>query len=271
MLGDRVEDALRARIDDATCGAPESLAAAMRHAALEGGARLRPRVCIAVALALGDPAPWLTDAAACSVELIHAASLAHDDLPCFDDSDLRRGRPSLHRLFGVPVALLAGDALIVLAFQVLGREAERASRQIGALVCNLAQGAGVPRGIAAGQAAEMSSGKSPLRLRKTAALFEAATAAGAIAAGRDPVPWMAMGRLLGEAFQVADDVRDVMGAEDIGKPAGRDLALGRPNMALALGLNRAQAQVKELQRAAIEAIPAGARHDPLTQLLGTCV
>ena len=124
MLGDRVEDALRARIDDATCGAPESLAAAMRHAALEGGARLRPRVCIAVALALGDPAPWLTDAAACSVELIHAASLAHDDLPCFDDSDLRRGRPSLHRLFGVPVALLAGDALIVLAFQVLGREAE---------------------------------------------------------------------------------------------------------------------------------------------------
>jgi len=271
MLQDRVEDVLRARVEDATRDAPEPLAAAMRHAVLEGGSRLRPRVCVAVALALGDPSPWLTDAAACSLELIHAASLAHDDLPCFDDADLRRGRPSLHRSFGVPVALLAGDALIVMAFEVLARETPRAPRQVGALVSNLARGSGVPHGIAAGQAAELSSNDPCLRMRKTSALFECAAAAGAIAAGTDPAPWTAMGRLFGEAFQVADDVHDVRGGLDLGKPSGRDSALGRPNVAISLGLDRAQAQVKVLHRAAMEAIPPGARRDRLAEILDACV
>src|SRR5215475_13888796 len=118
----RIERALRqsmGRADVAAC--PPRLAAAMRHAVFPGGARIRPRLCLAVAHACGDDEPAVAYRAAASIELIHCASLVHDDLPCFDDADIRRGRPSVHKAFGERLAVLAGDGLIVLAFEALGR------------------------------------------------------------------------------------------------------------------------------------------------------
>src|SRR5215470_14101640 len=120
----RIERALRTAIGRADAVAcPPKLAAAMRHAVFPGGARVRPRLCLAVAAACGDDDPDLSDAAAASIELLHCASLVHDDLPCFDDAITRRGRPSVHKAFGEPLAVLAGDALIVLAFQTMARAA----------------------------------------------------------------------------------------------------------------------------------------------------
>jgi geranylgeranyl diphosphate synthase type II len=130
----RIEHALDAVLTPGeAAGHPLRLAAAMRHAVFPGGARIRPTLCLAVAAACGDDHPALADAAAAAVELMHCASLVHDDLPCFDDAPTRRGRPSVHRAFGERLAVLAGDALIVLAFEALGRGAAQAPRRLPAL------------------------------------------------------------------------------------------------------------------------------------------
>src|ERR1700712_730633 len=118
---ERIEQALLqaiGNVDVPSC--PPRLLAAMHHAVFPAGARVRPRLCLAVAAACGEDDPSVTDAAACAIELMHCASLVHDDLPCFDDADLRRGKPTVHKAFGEPLAVLAGDALILLAFQTLG-------------------------------------------------------------------------------------------------------------------------------------------------------
>lgn len=240
-------------------GCPPRLAAAMRHAVFPGGARVRPRLALAVAHACGEDDPALTDAAATAVELLHCASLVHDDLPCFDDSSLRRGRPSVHRAFGERLAVLSGDALIVLAFQTLGAAAGRSPQRLAPLLATVAGGVGMPRGIVAGQAWEC---EPQVRLRdyqraKTGALFAAATAAGALAAGSDASPWLALGESLGEAYQVADDIRDVAASvQAIGKPVGRDLALGRPSIAHERGLDGAIAHFTRLMAQALDAVPA---------------
>ena len=116
----RTEQALSTHFEYAVgVGAPSRLVAAMRHAVFSGGARIRPQLCMAVAAACGDNAPTLTDAAAVSLELMHCASLVHDDMPAFDNADFRRGRPSVHKAFSEPLALLAGDGLIVMAYRVM--------------------------------------------------------------------------------------------------------------------------------------------------------
>ena len=256
----RIEAALAAALAvvDAK-GSPPRLAAAMRHAVFPAGARVRPRLTLAVARACAEDDPALSGAAAAAIELLHCASLVHDDLPCFDDAPLRRGRPSVHRAFGERLAVLAGDALIVLAFQSLAAAAARAPQRLAALVALVAGGVGMPRGIAAGQAWEC---EPQVRLReyqraKTGALFAAATGAGALAAGADARPWLALGEALGEAYQVADDIRDVVASVQLlGKPVGRDLALGRPSMAREHGLDGAIAQFARLIGSAIDAVPA---------------
>ena len=237
---------------------PPRLAAAVRHAVFPGGARVRPRLCVAVALACGDDDPALTDAAAVSLELLHCASLVHDDLPCFDDAPTRRGVPSVHSAYGERLAVLSGDALIVLAFQVLAAAPMRQPQRLAGLIQRIASGVGQPHGIVAGQAWEC---EPHVLLRdyqraKTGALFAAATMAGAEAAGGAPEPWRALGEWLGEAYQVADDIRDV--AADpvlLGKPIGRDQALGRPNMAAAHGLLGAVAHFHQLVEHAAAAVP----------------
>jgi geranylgeranyl diphosphate synthase type II len=233
----------------------------MRYAVFPGGARIRPRLCLAVARACAADPPPLCVAAAVAIELMHCASLVHDDLPCFDDAATRRGRPSVHRAFDERIALLAGDALIVLAFQSLARAAvgsASSGSRLGKVITIVAGAVGAPGGIIAGQAWECEP-QVPLasyQRAKTGALFAAAAAAGASAAGHDAPCWHALGERLGEAYQIADDIRDVVSEPaDIGKPTGRDQALGRPNAVLRLGLPAAIERLESLVEAAVENIP----------------
>ena len=120
----RIERTLGVAVDRSSEGAPPRLASALRHAVFPGGARIRPRLCLAVAAACGDPAPPLSDAAAAAIELLHCASLVHDDLPCFDNASTRRGHPTVHRAFGEPLAVLAGDDVESLGERVRAAERE---------------------------------------------------------------------------------------------------------------------------------------------------
>src|SRR5689334_21360087 len=190
---------------------------AMRHALLSGGKRLRPRLVLAVArscAAAGDEIE-LALRAACAVELVHAASLVHDDLPCFDDAATRRGQPTVHVRFGEPSAVLAGDALLTLAFEVLADAPPSLSRPALELVRLLALAVGAREGIIGGQALELapddsqdSDGRRRLEryhAGKTAALFRFAAQSGAVAARAVATdPWADVGRLVGLAHQAAD-------------------------------------------------------------------
>jgi len=257
-VSSRIERALSEAVALAEIpGGPPRLAEAMRYAVFPRGARVRPRLCHSVAAACGEDHPAATEAAGAALELLHCASLVHDDLPCFDAAERRRGRPSVHRAFGEPLAVLTGDALIVLAFQTLARIQGRPER-LAALTLTIAQSVGVPSGIVAGQAWECESQIDLVRYHraKTGALFAAATVAGAASAGANAEPWRMVGEKLGEAYQVADDIRDAAADEDeIGKPVGRDLALGRPSAVIELGLDGALHQLHELVRGAIDAMP----------------
>ncbi len=255
----RIELALGAAVGwaDAPDGPPR-LAAAMRHAVFPGGARVRARLCLAVARACGESDPELSDAAASAIELLHCASLVHDDLPCFDDASLRRGKPSVHQAFGEGLALLAGDALIVLAFETLARGAACAPHRLATLMLIVGRSAGTPTGIAAGQAWECEPlvDLAAYQRAKTGALFAAATLAGAAAAGAEAECWRTLGERLGEAYQVADDIRDVASdSAELGKPVGQDLALGRPSAALQFGVPGALRRLEGLVAEAIASIP----------------
>ncbi|CAN5845239.1 polyprenyl synthetase family protein [soil metagenome] len=254
----RIEQALVGAIQQAEQpGCPPKLVAAMRHAVFPRGARIRPRICLAVASACGDSSPSSSTAAATAIELLHCASLVHDDLPCFDDADIRRGRPSVHRAFGESLAVLTGDALIVLAFQTLARISP-APGHLGSLMLSISAGVGTPCGIVAGQAWECESMVDLSRYHqlKTGALFAASTMAGAAAADADPAPWRALGEKIGEAFQVADDIRDVTETSaELGKPAGRDAALSRPSAVRDLGLEGSVQRLEQLVGGAIASIP----------------
>jgi geranylgeranyl diphosphate synthase type II len=247
-----------APVDGVHPGGPPLLAAAMRHAVFPRGARIRARLCLAVAAACGEDDEAAADGAAAAIEFMHCASLVHDDLPCFDNADTRRGRPSVHRAYGEPLAVLAGDALIVLAFQTVGWGTVRRPDRLAALMLTLAGATGMPSGIAAGQAWECEPAIDLARYQraKTGALFAAATLAGAAAAGVEPAPWRQLGENLGEAYQVADDIADVLSGEaELGKPVGRDRALGRPNAVLSMGVDGAMQHLEALAGAAADSIP----------------
>jgi geranylgeranyl diphosphate synthase type II len=211
-----------------------------------------------VAEACGDDCPDMADAAAAAIEFLHCASLVHDDLPCFDDADTRRGQPSVHALFGAPLAVLAGDALIVMAFDGLARIGAAQPSRLPLLLTTITRGVGMPGGIVAGQAweSEPSTDVEAYHRAKTGALFVAATMSGALAAGADPLPWRMLGEKLGAAYQVADDLADAVGAEgECGKPTGRDAALHRPTLVTQLGVKGAYNHLQGLVREAVEAIP----------------
>jgi geranylgeranyl diphosphate synthase type II len=193
-----------------------------------------------------------------SIEMLHCASLVHDDLPCFDDAPTRRGQPSVHSAFGERLAVLAGDALIVLPFQVLARAGAAAPSRLVALLSTIAGSVGLPGGIVAGQAWECEPAVSlrEYHREKTGSLFAAATVAGAQAAGGNAEAWRALGEWLGEAYQSADDLRDVLAdAQHLGKPTGRDAALGRPSIARERGLPAAMRHFDRLVRQAVDAVP----------------
>jgi geranylgeranyl diphosphate synthase type II len=237
---------------------PATLAKAMRYAVFPGGARVRARLCLAVARACEEEEPKLAAGVAASIELLHCASLVHDDLPCFDNAATRRGRPSVHRAFGERIAVLAGDALIVLAVQSLVHCAEKSPTRLGPLLMILSRAIGAPSGIIAGQAweSEPQVVLAQYQQAKTGALFAAATAAGACAAGHGASNWHLLGERIGEAYQIADDIRDVVSTEDhLGKPTGRDELLGRPNAVAQMGMTAAVGKLEDLVRAAMSEIP----------------
>ena len=255
----RIEKALQSALArTALPGCPPRLGQAMHHAVFPRGARIRPRLTLAVAAACGEDAPAVSDAAAIGIELMHCASLIHDDLPCFDDADTRRGRPSVHRAFGEPLAVLAGDALIVLAYQALAQGAATQPLRLGQLVLTLGQAVGVPCGIVAGQAweCEPAADLALYQREKTGALFAAATVSGAVSAGAEGEPWRALGAALGEAFQIADDILDATSdAATLGKPVGQDLAHARPSAVSQFGLDGAIAHLRHLAEEAVAAVP----------------
>lgn len=267
----RIERAIERSLDRATgIGAPRGLAAAMRYAVFPGGARVRPHLCVAVAAACGAEQSPLTDSMAAAIEFLHCASLIHDDLPCFDNAGLRRGKPSVHAAFGEPLAVLAGDALIVLAFETLAHSAVSAPSRVGPLVVTLAQATGMPAGIAAGQAweCEPSVPLSQYHRQKTGALFVAATVGGALSAGAAPDAWVRLGAAIGEAYQVADDIKDlVCSAATTGKPRGQDLTNARPSATRHLGLGGAVARLEGLLDEAVGSIPACAGKSELTGII----
>ncbi|MCF6445990.1 polyprenyl synthetase family protein [Nereida sp. MMG025] len=239
--------------------APPKLAQALRYGVTPGGARIRPTILTSVALACGDDKPEVTNAAAAALELIHCASLVHDDMPCFDDADVRRGKPTIHIEYSEPLALLTGDALIVLAFEHLSDLADTDARRALELIKILSHRTGSPNGICAGQGweSEAEVNLSAYHQAKTGALFIAATQMGAVAAGQDAEPWFELGARIGEAFQVADDLRDALYDEEtLGKPAGQDEIHDRPNAVSEFGVQGATRRLKDILGGAISSIPS---------------
>jgi geranylgeranyl diphosphate synthase, type II len=266
-LDERIDAAVAEALARATGGAaPPRLAAALPYAVLPGGARIRPTLLLSVALACGDDRPELSNAAATALELMHCASLVHDDLPCFDDADLRRGKPTVHRAFSEPLAVLTGDSLIILAFEALARAAGAAPDRAVALIGALSRRSGMPFGICAGQGweSEAQINLQAYHRAKTGALFVAATQMGAIAAGQEPEPWEELGARIGEAFQVADALET---AEQMGKPAGQDALHGRPNAVTELGIEGAVRHLKAILGGAISSIPACPGEAMLAQMV----
>ncbi|WP_414896551.1 polyprenyl synthetase family protein [Rhodovulum sp. YEN HP10] len=267
----RIEAAMRQAIAEGQAGAaPGKLASAFEYAMTPGGARIRPTICLNVARACGDDRPALADAAAISIELIHCASLVHDDMPCFDDADIRRGKPALHKAYGQPLALLTGDSLIVAGFEVIARAAHHDCARAVELIRILGQRTGMPYGICAGQGweSEEKIDLSAYHRAKTGALFIAATSMGAVAAGQPAEPWEELGDRIGEAFQVADDLKDaLLDAEAMGKPAGQDAAHGRPSAVTELGVEGAVQRFRDILSGAIASIPSCPGEADLAQMV----
>lgn len=259
-LSARIDAAVNEAIEHATAlPAPGRLASALQYSVTPGGARIRPTILLSVAMACGDQNPKLADGAAAALELMHCASLVHDDLPCFDDADTRRGKPSVHRAYSEPLAVLTGDSLIIASFLSISRVGQSDPARALELILTLSKRSGMPLGICAGQGWESEDevNLSIYHMAKTGALFMAATEMGAIAAGQDPEPWVDLGALIGEAFQVADDLRDaVMDENALGKPSGQDDLHGRPNAVTELGVEGATLRLRDILAGAIASIPS---------------
>jgi farnesyl diphosphate synthase len=281
----RAEQAL-ARSLPAAEQSPAELHRAMHYAVLGGGKRLRPLLVYATAHAFGDTGTHL-DAAACAVELIHAYSLVHDDLPAMDDDALRRGRPTCHIVFGEAMAILAGDALQALAFEILadGSAVHGAVNPMDAsttmaMLRTLGQACGA-EGMAGGQALDLAATGHRLDLAelehmhacKTGALIRAAVHLGALAAGAgaDVQTLATLDRYahaVGLAFQVCDDILDVEGESAvIGKTTGKDAAADKPTFPSIIGLDASRRRLAELTDIALEAVtPLGERGALLAEL-----
>jgi geranylgeranyl diphosphate synthase type II len=255
----RIDTALGEALTQATASpCPARLAEAIHYAVFPGGGRVRPALCLAVAEACGDRASSLSEAAAVAVELLHCASLVQDDLPCFDDAAVRRGRPSLHKRYDEETAILVGDALIVMAFRAVAAQIPASPERCAQVLSVLSDAAGAPSGIAAGQAWESEPwvDLGAYHHAKTAVLFEAAAAGGAIAGGADPSTWRATGGLLGEAYQIADDLADALGETvRLGKPVHKDGDKLRPSVVSKLGIEGARRKLDELLAQATQSIP----------------
>lgn len=269
-----VEDRLIKLLPECANG-QEEVVKAMKYSLSNGGKRLRPVLCLEFARACGADRFDALDFA-CAVEYIHTYSLIHDDLPCMDDDDMRRGKPSCHKEFGEATALLAGDALLTHAFQILAG-AELDDKKI-ALACGLlAQNAGV-QGMVGGQVIDLKYESETPDLQqllsvhrlKTGALISAACLLGCIAAGADDEKIAAASAFaydLGVAFQIKDDILDVVGStEALGKPVGSDAENNKTTYVTVRGMENAQKDVEMLTSAAVSRLSAFENTDFLKTL-----
>ncbi len=257
-------------------GVPAVLGQAVRYAAQGGGKRVRPFVVTRVCELCGGSAEMAAPAAV-AIECVHAFSLVHDDLPAMDDDDLRRGRPTCHKVFGEAVAILAGDTLLALAFEIVGTRIGDAG-VARAAVAELARGCGWA-GMIGGQTTDILSEQKPAELSlvaeihryKTARLFESAARLGAICARADEAKQAAaagFGHHLGRAFQIADDLLDVTGnAQQLGKAVAKDAGAGKQTYPAAVGIDASRRAADEAARRAVEALAVfGPAADDLRQL-----
>jgi geranylgeranyl diphosphate synthase type II len=271
-----IEKSLRASVPAATTK-PATIHRAMRYGLLSGGKRLRPLLCCAASEACGGTARQALPAA-CAVEMIHAYSLIHDDLPCMDDDKLRRGKPTSHIIFGEGMAVLAGDALLTEAFAVLAQAKPRARYVASDLVTELARAAG-SRGLIAGQVADLEAeGRKPsepalyfIHAAKTGMLLRAALKLGALSAGATKVQVNALDRFgfaLGLAFQIQDDILDAtQNAKKLGKTAGKDAAAGKMTFPALFGLEKSQSLAEQWTDEAIASLKSfGPRGETLRAL-----
>jgi farnesyl diphosphate synthase len=266
---DRVERALSAWV---AADAPAGLGESMRYAVLDGGKRLRPLLVLAACEAVAGNAQAALRAG-CAVELIHAYSLVHDDMPCMDNDVLRRGKPTVHVKFGEATALLAGDALQALAFELLTPEGSEVPLAMQARLCGLLARAAGSAGMAGGQAIDLASVGVKLsehQLRemhrlKTGALLQGSVLMGA-ACGETSAPTRealsVYGAAIGLAFQVVDDILDVTtDSATLGKTAGKDAEQDKPTYVSILGLERSRAYAQELLLQALAALDASGLRD----------
>ena len=254
--------------------APAGLGEAMRYAVLDGGKRLRPLLTLAAARAVAGagelPAALRS---ACAVELIHAYSLVHDDMPCMDNDVLRRGKPTVHVAYGEAQALLAGDALQALAFELLTPEDGSVAPAVQARLCAALARAAGHHGMAGGQAIDLAhvglamteAALRDMHRRKTGAMLEVSVHMGALSAGADAPTLACLQRYaqaIGLAFQVVDDILDVTAdSATLGKTAGKDQANDKPTFVSLLGLAGAQAQAQTLLQDALAALDAAVLSD----------
>jgi geranylgeranyl diphosphate synthase type II len=235
---------------------PENIHKAMRYSLFAGGKRIRPVLCISAAQAIRNDVPGLYDAA-CTLELIHTYSLIHDDLPALDNDDLRRGRPTCHKIFGEAMAILTGDALLTLAFQVLSSIDSIDAQTRVALIRELSTASGTVRGMIGGQVHDIEGEGQPptpellesIHRAKTGALLRGSVRMGAMCAGATPEEYDALscyGEHVGLAFQIVDDILDVeQSSEELGKTAGKDAEQGKITFPAVYGLERSHAMAEE--------------------------
>ena len=271
-----VEKSLRSSVPAAKTK-PSTIHRAMRYSLLSGGKRLRPLLCCAASEACGGTARAALPAA-CAVEMVHAYSLIHDDLPCMDDDDLRRGKPTSHVVFGEGMAVLAGDALLTEAFAVLAKAKPRARYTASDLVAELARAAG-SRGLIAGQVADLEAeGRKPsepalyfIHAAKTGMLLRASLKLGGMSAGTTPARLAALDRFgfaLGLAFQIQDDILDAtQSAKRLGKTAGKDAAAGKMTFPALFGLEKSRTLAEDWTSEAVNSLKLfGARGETLRAL-----
>jgi geranylgeranyl diphosphate synthase type II len=256
---------------------PPTIHKAMRYSLFAGGKRLRPILCLAAAEACGGD-PKTAVPFACAVECIHTYSLIHDDLPCMDDDDFRRGKPTSHKVFGDAVAVLAGDALLTVAFEILAHGRETRRYPMRTYISELASASGSRR-LIAGQVVDLESEGKKVTARelrfihesKTAALLTSAIRLGGMSADATPSHLDRLtkfGHALGLAFQVIDDILDVtQSTEKLGKSAGKDLASEKATYPSIIGLDRSRAEAARLTETALESVSGfGSRGEPLRAL-----